>query len=76
MNCKAKALRKGEFSHYLAMTQVLGDSIAKGVNAFASTQSPSRSGSSDPEFKIKEEDDIEDLDVENFSTYYKRERKS
>ncbi|GFY93357.1 hypothetical protein Acr_08g0017530 [Actinidia rufa] len=38
---------------------------AKGMNAFASTQSPSRIDNYDPEFKIKE-DDIEDLEVDNF----------
>ena len=48
------------------MTRVLGDNTAKGMNAFASTQSPSRTDSSDPKFKIKEEADIEDLEVDNF----------
>ncbi|GFS35286.1 hypothetical protein Acr_00g0038870 [Actinidia rufa] len=63
INSKAKSFRKCGYPHYAAMTRVLGDNTAKGMNAFASTQSPSRTDSSDPEFKIKDEADIEDLEV-------------
>ena len=35
------------------------------MNAFALTQSPSATDSSNPYLKMKEEDDIEDLDVDN-----------
>ena len=58
------------------MTRVLGDNTAKGMNAFASTQSPSRTDSSDPKFKIKEEADIEDLEVDNFKAGVKERGKA
>ncbi|XP_057483048.1 uncharacterized protein LOC130769809 isoform X2 [Actinidia eriantha] len=75
INSKAKASRKGGFPHYLPMTRVLGDSTAKGINAFASTQALSRTDSSDPEFKIKDEDDIEDLEVDNLQAGVKERGK-
>ncbi|GFZ20356.1 hypothetical protein Acr_28g0010610 [Actinidia rufa] len=76
INSKAKATRKGGFPHYLPMTRVLGDSTAKGINAFASTQALSRTDSSDPEFKIKDKDDIEDLEVDNLQAGVKEREKA
>ncbi|GFS40336.1 hypothetical protein Acr_00g0067940 [Actinidia rufa] len=63
------------FPHYAAMTRVLGDNTAKGMNAFASTQSPSRTDSSHPELKIKEEADLEDLEVDKFKAGVKERGK-
>ncbi|GFY98694.1 hypothetical protein Acr_13g0000950 [Actinidia rufa] len=62
IKARLKSFRKCGYPHYAAMTRVLGDNTAKGMNAFASTQSPSRTDSSDPEFKLKDEADIEDLE--------------
>ena len=66
INSKAKLFRKCEFSHFAAMTRLFRDNTAKGMKALASTQSPSRTNSFDPEFKIKEEANIKDLEVDNF----------
>ncbi|PSS15904.1 Glycine--tRNA ligase beta subunit like, partial [Actinidia chinensis var. chinensis] len=75
INSKAKSFRKFGSPHYAAMTRVLGDNTAKGMNAFASTQSPSQTDSSDPELKIKEEADLEDLEVDNFKAGVKERGK-
>ncbi|GFY97908.1 hypothetical protein Acr_12g0004490 [Actinidia rufa] len=76
INSKAKSFRKFGFPHYAAVTRVLGDNTTKGMNAFASTQSPSRTDSSDPELKIKEEADLQDLEVDNFKAGVKERGKA
>ncbi|PSR91149.1 L10-interacting MYB domain-containing protein [Actinidia chinensis var. chinensis] len=76
INNKAKSFRKCGFPHYAAMTRVLGDNTAKRMNVFASTQSPSATDSSDPDLKKKEEDGIEDLDVDNLKASVKERGKA
>ncbi|GFS41605.1 hypothetical protein Acr_00g0075320 [Actinidia rufa] len=76
VNSKAKSFRKFGFPHYAAMIRVLRDNTAKGMNAFASTQSPSRTDSSHPELKIKKEANLEDLEVDNFKAGVKERGKA